>query len=69
MTDRISPETIPNHSILIRIGVTPTDIPPCFLEGPTGAQIPQNDTETLRKIRVSVRVEVLPERSVAPCRE
>ena len=69
MADKNSPETILNHNILIRIGFTPTDIPPCLLEGLTGAQIPQNDTETQRKIRVSVRVEVLPERSAAPCRE
>ena len=69
MTDRINPETIPNHDILIRIGLTPTDILPHFQEGLTGAQIPQNDTETQRKIHVSVRVDVLPERSAAPCRE
>lgn len=69
MTDKINPETIPNHNILIQIGLTPTDIPPCFLEGLTGAQMPKNDTETQRKIHVSIRVGVLPERSAAPCRE
>lgn len=69
MTDKINPENAPNHDILIRIGVTPTDILPLYPEGHTEAKTPQINPETLRKISLSVRIEVLPERSAAPCRE
>lgn len=69
MTDKNHPENAPNHDILIRVGVTPTDILPHFPEGHTEAKIPQINPETLHKIVLSVRIEVLPERSVLPCRE
>lgn len=69
MSDKTSPENVPNRNILIRVGVTPTDILPLYPEGHTEAKTPQINPETLRKIGLSVRIEVLPERSAAPCRE
>lgn len=69
MTDKISPETAPNHDILIRIGVTPTDILPRFPEGHTATITLQIAPETLHKISLSVHIEVLPERSATLCRE
>ena len=69
MTDKNHPENAPNHDILIRVGVTPTDILPRFPEGHTEAKTPQINPGTLHKIVLSVRIEVLPERSATPCRE
>ena len=69
MNDKDNPEMTPNPDISIGVCLTPTDIPLCFLEGLTAAQMPENAPETLHKIGLSVRIEVLSERSAAPCRE
>ena len=69
MTDKKHPEMTPNSGISIRVCLTPNDVPPAFLEGLTAAQMPENAPEMLHKIGLSVRIEVLPERSATSCQE
>ena len=69
MIDKVGIKIDPKHAVFIQIGDTLPDILPLLQTALTGEKTPQNDTETLRKIHLSISIGVSEEKETLPCRE
>lgn len=69
MIDKVGIKINPKQAIFIQIGEPLPDILPLLQRGLTGHENPENDTETIRKIRLSISIGVSEEKERLPCRE
>lgn len=69
MIDKVGIKIDPKQAISIQIGDTLPDILPLLQRGLTGHENPENDTKTIRKIRLSISIGVSEGKERLPCRE
>ncbi len=65
MNDNASIKIPPKTAITVDIGNTLPDILPLLQRGVTTDKIPENDTDTLPKISLSIRIGILGEKEKA----
>ena len=67
--DKVGIKIDPKHTVFIQIGDTLPDILPLLQRGLTGQKKPEKDTETIRKIRLSISIGVSREKELPPCQK